>query len=255
MLAQRHTRREGILLSLSSNRIVMEWVHAWSCIIYIRKESNVLDAENLTHSVEKKRNPCIAPISAVMWVMCMSGLYIRFNTFTKGLNWDRYDGTRKHLYWYCDMSYCCSAPHPCSSHSCRSCIDTQQHLHTSECWQWAKLGGVTITFFNLSASIILHSDRFYLRGQRSFLPSALQPFIFTSVLSLVLLPLSSLVLVNKWATFSFRYNRQMLSQHSESSEGCPVSGETSNQSWVVVISLGCYLISSCVSVGTGYEMS
>lgn len=33
----------------------MAWVHAWSCIIYIRKESNVLDAENLTHRVQKKK--------------------------------------------------------------------------------------------------------------------------------------------------------------------------------------------------------
>lgn len=180
-----------------------------------------------------------------MWI---SGLYIRFTTFTKRLNWDRYDGTRKHLYWYCYMWCCCSAPHPCSSYSCFSCIDTQHHLHTSESWKWAKLGGVTITLFNLSASVILHPNRFYPHGLS--LSSSVSPPTFYFHVCLV--PLSPLGLVNKWATFSSRYKWQVLSQHSESNAGSPVSRETSNQSRVclttedVVISLGCYLISSCV---------
>lgn len=33
----------------------MAWVHVLSCIIYIRKESNILDADNLTHRLEREK--------------------------------------------------------------------------------------------------------------------------------------------------------------------------------------------------------
>lgn len=47
----------------------MAWVHGLSCIIYIRKESNILDADNLTHRLEREREKRIsvqAHVSAVM---------------------------------------------------------------------------------------------------------------------------------------------------------------------------------------------
>lgn len=44
-----HTRRVGIPFSLSSNRIVIAWVHGLSCIISIRKAANIIDADDLTH--------------------------------------------------------------------------------------------------------------------------------------------------------------------------------------------------------------
>lgn len=59
----------------------------------------------------------------------------------------------------CHVAVQRSAPHPCSSHTCFSCIDTQRHLHTSECWQWAKLGGVTITLLSPPPSATLHPNR------------------------------------------------------------------------------------------------
>lgn len=60
MLAQGHARTVGILLSLSSNRIVMVRVHSLSCIIYIRKEPNILDAHNATDRLGTKESVCVS---------------------------------------------------------------------------------------------------------------------------------------------------------------------------------------------------
>lgn len=131
MLAQGHTRRVGIPLSLSSNRIVMAWVHGLSCIIYIRKESNILDADNLTHRLErererKKRISVQAHVSAVMWVTWISRLYVRFHIPSqKG----RYDLTREPLQWHLCMSRCCSVFRTAPlqlTHTCCSSVHIQQ---------------------------------------------------------------------------------------------------------------------------------
>lgn len=58
----RDTRRVGITLSLCSNRIVMAGVHCLGCIIYIRKESNILNVDNLTYRLDKK-NQCASTCS------------------------------------------------------------------------------------------------------------------------------------------------------------------------------------------------
>lgn len=96
---------------------------------------------------------------------------------------------------------------------------TQKHPHTSDCWQWAEIGGVTIPLPILPASVILPPN--------SLCPHALSPppplsisshptlQFHLSALSLVLLPLPPSGIVSKRATFSWS-GCYRVCQHSQS---------------------------------------
>lgn len=153
MLSQGHTRREGTLLSLSSNRIVMAWVHGRSSIINIRKEANILDADNLSHGLES-RISAYALISAGV-----SSVYMRSGADSGKEAYVIHHTAPSHTPLRVTL-LCCVHDHTPAAHThllsaVFTCSIALLTPCTSQCWHWAKLDGVTITLLIPAASLIL----------------------------------------------------------------------------------------------------
>lgn len=114
----------------------MAGVHTLRCIIYIRKEANILDEANLTQDMKKRT--------------CTSA-HFRCVAVIRSQRMGAHCHAR------------CSAPHPCSSHTLASAAFTYSGLVHTKATVYiqalAKLGGVTITLFILPTSAILQPNR------------------------------------------------------------------------------------------------
>lgn len=156
----------------------MAWVHGRSFIIYTRKGSNCVDADNLTHRLGKK-------ISAPVHISCVQAvqdfIYIH-KDIDIILPKSTFNDTFLHVMLLLSVQHHTPAAHRHLLHS--SVVHTQKHRHTSESWQWAKLGGFTITLLFLPASVIPPPNRLcpHALSLVSLLPSTLPPSTFICLL-------------------------------------------------------------------------
>lgn len=149
----------------------MAWVHGLSCIICIRKESNISDADNLTPRLHTHththarhtKNPGEDTCSSVCPVSNMDVRAVRWISSAVTRGWTRFGRGCSSSDTFC-MSRCRSALRTtplqlthtcCSSAHVQRRNNTQKHPHKREGWQWAKLGGVTVTLLTLAASVFL----------------------------------------------------------------------------------------------------